>query len=89
VSHTETARLSACEGKRVFKSFAAAQRHGVSSERIKRAGARPYHCRECGLFHIGSQAVFSKAPPKSRLIAREDRPEKFTYANDYDRRKGK
>ena len=41
---------SACEGKHRFNTFTEAQR---TMRRELRRVARPYHCTDCGGFHIG------------------------------------
>lgn len=56
---------AACLGKQAFQSRGEAGR-AIHSERMKKAGAHPYRCPVCRLWHMGSHAIPRKVGVRGR-----------------------
>lgn len=57
-----------CTGKKVFETFAHAERAARRSHRGRtRSGQMAYHCHACGKFHVGT-SIGSRGAKKLRGI---------------------
>lgn len=77
-------RITICDRKATFVSFATAKRI-VKSRREARDGHKrtfPYHCRDCGLYHIASSDSISDEKHRAEARFRAKRKEPI-FDEDY------